>query len=344
MKKVLQYAISLGLAGGLLWYVFKDIDLVAMFNRLGEADWRWIAVSFVVTFIAHIVRAWRWRMLMEPLGYTPSASNTLVAVLTGYFANYIVPRMGEVTRCGTLYRLDKVPVNLGFGTVVAERIFDVLTLLVLIALNFLLEFDRLSSFFLEFFSSKLNKEDGQETLTSWLLTAAVLGLVVIAVFGFLLFRNRAFREKFLANALVKKVVDFGKGMLDGLLSIRRLKSPGLFILSTVLIWICYYYASYVLFFCVPETAGLGMLAGLTLLVIGSIGMTAPTPGGIGAYHLLVGNVMLLYGLTKQDGIALATFVQGSQMVLMLALGAVAFLIVLFKRGKSPKEEQQEVTI
>jgi uncharacterized protein (TIRG00374 family) len=340
MKKALQYAISLSLAGALLWYVFKDIDLAAMFERLGTADWRWIAASFAITFLAHVVRAWRWRMLMGPLGYTPSASNAVLAVLTGYFANYIVPRMGEVTRCGTLYRLEKVPVNLGFGTVVAERIFDVLTLLVLVAFNFLLEFDRLSDFFMDFFTSKVDKDQGQGVVTSWFITAAVMALLLVAVLAFMIYRNSSFREKFLANRFIAKVVDFGKGMLDGLLSIRRLKHPVLFVVSTVLIWVCYYYASYVLFFCVPETSELGMLAGLTLLVIGAIGMTAPTPGGIGAYHLLVGNVMLLYGLSKQDGIALATFVQGSQMILMLVLGALAFLIVLFKRGGTPKEQKE----
>lgn len=340
MKKVFQYAISLGLAGVLLWFVFKDIDLAEMFERLRQADWRWIAASFVITFIAHIVRAWRWRMLMEPLGFKASGFNATVSVLTGYFANYIVPRMGEVTRCGTLYRLERVPVNLGFGTVVAERIFDVLTLLVLIGLNFVLEFDRLSNFFAELFASKLNK-GGEESGPGLIVMAGIVGLIV-AVILFLVLRNRARREELLKNALIRKGVDFAKGMLDGLLSIRKLKNPYLFIFSSVLIWVLYYYASYVLFFCIPETADLGMLAGLTLLVIGAIGMTAPTPGGIGAYHLLVGNVMVLYGLSKQDGIALATFVQGSQMILMLALGALAFLVVLFKRNSLPEKAVEEV--
>jgi uncharacterized membrane protein YbhN (UPF0104 family) len=128
-------------------------------------------------------------------------------------------------------------------------------------------------------------------------------------------------------------------MLEGLLSVRKLRSPGLFILSTLMIWVLYYLISYVLFFCIPETSDLGPLAGLTLLVVGAIGMTAPTQGGIGAYHLLVGNVMVLYGLSQNDGITLATFIHGAQMIFMLIIGALAFLYVLVQNKKVPEPEQ-----
>lgn len=330
MKNVIRYTVSLAIAGGLLWYVFKDIRLDDMAQRLGQADWRLIAISFAVTLAAHLFRTWRWMMLMEPLGYKVPLGDTFLSVLTGYFANYIMPRMGEVTRCGTLYRLQNVPVNQSFGTVVAERIFDVVTLLILIGLNFLLEFGRLKEFFLDFFGNKLGDD-----LTGKLLALSGVLLIGLGIVVYMI-KNKAVRDKLLKHGLVQKIVNFAQGMLEGLLTIRKLKNPGLFILSTVLIWICYYFASYVLFFCLPETAGLGPLAGLTLLVIGAIGMTAPTQGGIGAYHLLVGNVMVLYGITHADGITLATFVHGSQMILMLAAGAIAFIFVLLKNRKSIK--------
>ncbi len=324
MKNIIRYAISLGIAGGLLWYVFKDISLADMAQRLARADWRLIALSFIITLAAHVVRSWRWIMLMEPLGYKPPMGDTFLSVLTGYFANYIIPRMGEVTRCGTLYRLQNVPVNQSFGTVVAERIFDVVTLVIFIGLNFFLEFKRLKEFFLDFFENKIGGDISGKLV---ILGIAAFVVLVIAV---IVFKSKKLRDKLLEYALVQKIVDFLKGMLEGLLTIRKLKNPGLFILSTLLIWVCYYFASYVLFFCLPETAALGPLAGLTLLVIGAIGMTAPTQGGIGAYHLLVGNVMVLYGITQADGITLATFVHGSQMLLMLTVGAIAFLIVMMK--------------
>jgi len=335
MKNFLRYGISLGLAGGLLWLVFKDMDLAAMLDRLQQADWRWIALSCTLVLLAHITRAWRWQMLLEPLGHRPGLFDATTSVLTGYFANYIIPRMGEVTRCGTLYKLEKVPVNLSFGTVVAERVFDVLTLLVLIALNFLLEFDRLRAFFLDFFGSKVS--GGEPQGTSFLLIA--FGSVVLVVTAGVLFilTKKNLREKLLQNAIILKIAAFLKGMLEGVLSIRKLRSPALFIFSTLLIWVFYYLISYVLFFSIPETSTLGPLAGLTILVIGAIGMTAPTQGGIGAYHLLVGNVMILYGLTQKDGITLATFVHGTQMLFMLVIGALAFLVVLLKNRKATPE-------
>ena len=239
--------------------------------------------------------------------------------------------MGEVTRCGTLYKLEKVPVNLSFGTVVAERVFDVLTLLVLIGLNFVLEFDRLSAFFLDFFGAKVG---GESEGPSVLLIVAGTLVAVAALAIIFVMRNEELRARILQNALVAKIVGFLQGMLEGAMSIRKLRSPGLFIFSTLLIWVFYYLVSYVLFFCIPETADLGPLAGLTVLVIGAIGMTAPTQGGIGAYHLLVGNVVVLYGLTQADGVTLATFIHGTQMLFMLTVGALAFLVVLLKNKKS----------
>ncbi|PWJ60315.1 hypothetical protein CLV98_101496 [Dyadobacter jejuensis] len=333
MKNTLRYIISLGLAGGLIWYVFKDINLAQMMDRFVQADWKWIVLSCLFLLAAHITRAWRWNMLMEPLGYSPSLTDSTIAVLTGYFANYIVPRMGEVTRCGTLNRLEDVPVNRSFGTVVAERIFDVIVLILLIGLNFLLEFDRLSTFFTELVQSKTGAKSDSQPLW-WLAGLAVL-LLAAAI---MLFRNEAIQQKLLNNSLIAKILDFGKGMLDGLLSIKNLRHPGLFILSTLMIWVLYFLVSYVLFFCIPETSNLGPLAGLTLLVVGAIGMTAPTQGGIGAYHLLVGNVMVLYGLTKADGITLATFIHGAQMLFMLIVGALAFVVVLLKKPRNAHHE------
>ncbi|MCE7041232.1 lysylphosphatidylglycerol synthase transmembrane domain-containing protein [Dyadobacter sp. CY312] len=336
MKSALRYIISLGLAGGLIWFAFKDIDLVDMLDRFARSDWRWIALSCALLLLAHVIRAWRWNMLMEPLGYKPGLFNSSISVLTGYFANYIVPRMGEVTRCGTLYKLERVPVNLSFGTVVAERIFDVIILLVMIGLNFILEFERLSKFFTDFFTSKVPSGNGV------LLTIMIFGLIAVAGAGVYIFKNKGLRDKLQNNALIQKVILFAQGMLEGLLSVRKLSSPGLFIFSTIAIWVLYYLVSYVLFFCIPETSSLGLLAGLTLLVVGSIGMAAPVQGGLGAYHMLVGSVMVLYGLTYKDGITLATFIHGAQMLFMLVVGALAFLIVLVKKDKSVLTEPAEI--
>ncbi|ODS84473.1 MAG: hypothetical protein ABS46_03590 [Cytophagaceae bacterium SCN 52-12] len=337
MKKSIRYIVSFLLAAGLLWFVFKDIDLASMGNRLAAADWRWIALSAFLTLLAHFFRAWRWTMMLKPLHRQVSLYASFISLLTGYFANYILPRMGEVTRCGTLYRMEGVPVNQSLGTVIADRVFDVLVLGVLLVLNFLLEFDRLSAFFAGLAGNRLG---GSEDSVNILGVLAAGGLIAALLVSIWIWRSRSLRERLLSIPLVRKVWEFAEGMINGLLSVRKLESPLLFIVSTVAIWVCYYFTSYVLFFCIPETSHLGMLAGLTVLVIGSVGMTAPTQGGIGAYHLLVGNVMVLYGLTQQDGITLATFVHGTQMLLMLAAGAIAFLLALFHHKKDSLEENE----
>jgi len=335
LKNFIKYSLSLGIAGGLLWFVFKDIDLGAMFNAFRQADYRWIVVSGLLTVVAHWSRAYRWSLLMEPVvGHRPAVANTTLAVLTGYFANLIIPRMGEVTRCGTLNRLEGVPVNVSFGTVVAERVFDVLILLMLIGATFILEFNRLSAFFLDFFSSKLNLP-GLKDNTGLLvmLGGVLLGGLVLAWFLF-----RRYRSQLQQKPLYQKIAGFLGGLLEGLLSVRKLRDPGAFVFHTVLIWTMYYFMSYVLFYSMPQTANLSLLAGLTILIMGGIGMAAPVQGGIGPFHLLVGNALVLYGLTQQDGIVLATFMHAVQTLVTLLLGGLSFLIVLLFRGQKNTDE------
>lgn len=335
MKNALKYLISLAVAGGLLWYVFKDIDLPAMLTAIGQADYRWVAVYGVLILVAHWSRGVRWGLLMEPVvNQKISQTNLTTAVLTGYFANLLIPRMGEVTRCGTLNRTDDVPVNISFGTVVAERIFDVVMLLLLIGLNFVLEFDRLSAFLIDFFDSKLNLGKAQDNIG--LLIGAGLVLIVGAVGAWWLF-NR-YKDRLMQNPLLGKVIQFGLGLIDGLLSVRKLRQPGLFIFHTLLIWTMYYSTTYVLFFAMPQTAQLGPLAALTILVMGSIGMAAPTQGGLGAFNILVGSALVLYGLTQQDGQTLATLMLLSQWIFTILFGGISFLIVMARSRNTPAKE------
>ncbi|MFD2570016.1 lysylphosphatidylglycerol synthase transmembrane domain-containing protein [Spirosoma soli] len=331
VKNILKYLISLAIAGGLLWFTFQQshLDAADLWQKISAADYRWVLLSIVLTFVAHWSRAERWRILLEPVvPQRPTAVDATTSVLTGYLANLALPRAGEVARCGTLYRLSAVPVNVSFGTVVAERLFDVLMLLILLAATFILEFDRLSQFFMEFLGGKLPKgSSGSGVLV--LVGAIVLGVGLLSWFLF----NR-YREALGRHPLYQKVSAFVVGLLEGLLSVRKLRRPGAFLFHTVLIWTMYYLMSYTLFFAMPATANLGPLAGLTILVVGSLGMAAPTPGGIGSFHLLVGQVALLYGLTSQDGQVLATFIHGVSTLMIIILGILSLLVVLLRRNKA----------
>jgi len=340
-KNVLKYVISLGIAAGLLWYVFKDIDGAAMLDTFRTADLRWILVSGALTVVAHWSRGYRWGLLMEPVvGYRPSGFDTMLAVLTGYFANMIVPRMGEVTRCGTMNRLERVPVNVSFGTVVAERIFDVIVLLLLIGATFLIEFDRLSTFFIDFFSSKFNVAGMQDK--SWMLVFVVAFLLGGAVFALFLF-NR-YKEVLRQKPFYQKAEKFAKGLFEGLVSVRKLRNPGLFVFHTLLIWTMYYFMSYVLCFALPATAGLGWRAGLTILIMGSVGMAAPVQGGAGAYNILVGAALALYGIGNQDGATLATLMLFTQWFYVVILGALSFLTVMLKSRKQAQAAGESLLV
>lgn len=331
LKNVLKYLVSLALAGGLLWFTFQQshLDAADLWQKISAADYRWVLLSGLCTIVAHWSRAERWRILLEPVvPQRPTSLDAMVSVLTGYLANLALPRAGEVARCGTLYRLSAVPVNISFGTVVAERLFDLLMLVILLGVTFVLEFDRLSQFFIEFLGGKLPK--GSSGAGVLLLAGAVL--LGVALLGWFLF-NR-YREALGRHPLYQKISGFLTGLLAGLLSVRKLRRPGAFIFHTLLIWGMYYLMSYTLFFALPVTANLGALAGLTILVVGSLGMAAPTPGGIGSFHLLVGQVALLYGLTSQDGQILATFIHGVSTVMIIVLGILALIVVLLRRNKT----------
>lgn len=331
LKNILKYLISLSIAGGLLWFTFQQshLDAAGLWQKIKAADYRWVLLSAVFTIIAHWSRAERWRILLEPVvPQRPTSLDTTVSVLTGYLANMALPRAGEFIRCGTLYRLSAVPVNVSFGAVVAERLFDLLMLVLLLAATFVLEFDRISQFFMDFLGGKLPK--GSSGSGILLLAGAVL--LGVALLSWFLF-NR-YREALGRHPLYQKVSGFLKGLLDGLLSVRKIYRPGAFVFHTLLIWTMYYLMSYTLFFAMPATENLGPLAGLTILMVGTLGMAAPTPGGIGSFHLLVGQVALLYGLTSQDGQILATFIHGVSTIMIIILGILALLVVLLRRNKT----------
>jgi uncharacterized protein (TIRG00374 family) len=317
MKKALQYLISLAIAGTLLWFVFKGIDINTLLLKFSEADYRWVAFSGVLALIAHWSRAYRWKLMLQPIGYDPTVYKTLLAVLMGYTVNLVLPRAGELARCGSLQKLEGVPFEKSLGAVIAERLIDVLVLVFLIGLNLLLEFDRISNFFLELVGDKFNN-------TALLLSLA-LGVILVAILAILLFRK--YRKRIEEIPFYQKVSSIVSGLWSGFTSIRNLKNPAAFIGHTVLIWVMYYCMTYALCFALPEASGLSPLAGLTILVMGTIGMAAPTIGGIGSYHFLVGKIVALYGISAQIGITLATFLHSMMGVLFVLLfGLIAFIL------------------
>ncbi len=326
MKKVFQYLLFLGIGGGLIWYSVASgiINPTKLWEDVSSANLWWVGLMVVLMFIAHGSRAARWQMLLEPLGYKPSFMNVNNAIWLGYFANNLVPRLGEVTRCSQLYKSDNIPVDKSLGTVVTDRIFDVITLFILLIVHFIIDFDKLWSFVNQQLSQNQSGEKGSSTLLYIILGVSLLTGIV----------SFMFRKSILEVALIQTVIEKLKGLLDGLLSIQHLKNPKLFLFYSVMIWLMYWAMGYVLFFAIPKFADLPPIAGLTFLVSGALAMILPSPGGAGTVTAIVSPVLVtMYGLSKDDAGTLATFVQSSQMLVTLVVGAVIFLISIFVKKK-----------
>lgn len=324
--------IALGVAGLLLWLVFRQIDVKQMLTRLKDINYFFVGLSMLLMIVAHLVRGYRWSLMLAPVGYKISIFRTFNAILVGYVANLFLPRMGEITRCGILKRTDDVQFSTSFGTVIAERIIDVFTLLSLIMLNFLLEYDLLKTFFTDLFKSKFT-----------LITQNLFAIYIIAGVGFvvliiLFLLLRAYKEKLKNIPLYLKIRNLLKELVHGIMSIRKIENKLGFWLSTILMWVLYFLLSFVIIFSMKETAGLPIVAGFTILVTGSIGMATPVQGGIGAVHVLISSVLVLYGIVLEDGLLFATVLHSSQMIGTIFFGGISLIVTVLLQRKRTRGE------
>jgi glycosyltransferase 2 family protein len=318
--KLLRYLLFLGIGILLLWLSFRNQSFSIVWDKIRHADLFWVFVSIALGILALIIRAIRWKQLIEPLGYQPGLYNTYNSVMVGYLANMAIPRLGEISRCGALSRAEKVPFDKLIGTVIVERVSDVLMLVISILFVGIMESGTLSGFLLEKVWAPL--QNGITTHPLTFIVAGILFLAGVLVLWYL------FRMKN-PPKIVGKIVVLIKGVIEGLKSIRKLRSKGMFIFYSCAIWILYLLMTYVCFFALPATSGLDIGAGLFVTVLGGIGMTAPVQGGIGVYHLLVSQGLVLFGLSAADGIAFAMLVHTSQTLMLIILGFISLISLFF---------------
>lgn len=326
-KEVIKYVASLAFGGLILYFVYRDQDMGEIFEELAHANYYWVGASVLITLFSNYIRAKRWKQLLQPLGYSPSTPNMLSATMGAYLANFVLPRMGEIVRCGMLNRSDKVPVNVSIGSVIAERLIDFLGLLCVMLLAVILEFSRLKSFFVEFLQGMAAKLFQPNMLIG--LFVAIIGAVVL----FIWMKNRNSKK---SKNESNKITEFIKGLIAGLISLKDIKNLPLFIFYSGFIWFLYFLANYVLFKAIDSTAHLSLLAGLSVLVMGSFGMAAPVQGGIGAYHIMVSKGLLLYGISESDGKVFAGLAHTTNSLGLIITGAITILIVQLFFNKKVK--------
>lgn len=317
----------LGIGVLLVWLTFKNVDISETWEKIKNAHFIWMWMTAVCSLLAYFSRAYRWNMLIEPSGYKPKLMSTFYAVCIAYFANLAIPRIGEVTRCGTLSKKEKIPFDLLLGTVIVERVIDVLTLLLAMVILLFMEFDTMWRF--------LNDNVFGKFKPYFNLTNIAIAIVVLIVFGFiirLIFKN----EK--SAAFNKKIKGFLLGLLTGLKSVMQLKNFPLFIFHSLFIWGMYLGMVFLGLRAMDSTAHLGSTAAIFTLVAGGLGMTAPVQGGIGAYHLLVANGLLLFGIDYADGIAFAWLMYLSQILQIAFFGLLALLMLFLTKDHDAKKE------
>jgi uncharacterized membrane protein YbhN (UPF0104 family) len=322
----LQYAFFLGLGITLLYYAFRSIDINILINRLEHTNYGLLSISLLFGLAGMFARSYRWDVMIEPLGYKPGIINTYHALIIGYTANYAFPRIGEITRCGILNKTDKIPADSLIGTVITERIWDLVVLLLLTVLVVLLKIQIFGNFFIDRIFQPLALKFG------WLFNLSIFTWIALIIITFLIFLLiYAYREQVKKVVLVKKISKAGIGIFAGIKSILRMQRKLEFFASTVLLWTLYLFMSYFALKSMGPTNQLNFIDALFILVIGSYGFAAPVQAGIGAYHGIVALGLSIYAVSWSDGLAYALLSHGSQAISIILLGLISMLILFFRK-------------
>lgn len=281
---------------------------------------KWIIFPVIlVLLVAHYSRAIRWKLLMEPLHYQPAMFNVFSAVMIGYLVNTGAPRLGEIFKCTLLARYEKVKVDKLIGTILTERAVDILCLLVVFLLAILFQGQIFSQYMNDLLLRFFHDKTGSLSLTK-LFFAAGIFLFALLLFYIIL-------KKFGHIDLVFKIKTIIKNILQGLFSIRYLQHKGWFLFHTLVIWIMYFLASTLGLYALRETQVLGFAGGLTTLAVGTVGMIL-TPNGIGAYPLLIAQLLGLYGLNADTtGNAAGWLMWTAQTFIVVAGGLLCFIFI-----------------
>ncbi len=304
-KKIIKIIIPLLFGGGLIWYLFTIIPPKTLLEYFKNANYWWISLGLFFGILSHLSRAYRWKFMLKPMGYTPRFINSALAVLIGYFVNLAIPRAGEVSRASVMANYENIPFEKGFGTIVAERIADLIMMFLIIGVTLLIQFD----FIIQLVKEKLDP------------VKIIIGLAVCLIGGFFFYKYVRKSTK----GLGLKIKNFIKSLVEGVTSIFRMKNKWPFIFHTVFIW-----AMYVLMFwaTIPAIDGLqvpfgGILVGF---IAGGFSIAA-TNGGIGLYPLAVAGAFTLFGVPEEPSTAFGSVMWAAQTAMVILFGGLSFLLL-----------------
>lgn len=334
LKSILRFLFFLGIGILLIWLAVRNLtekDKATIAEAFDQANYFWIIFPTLLSGLSHFLRAMRWRLLIQPLGYTPRLYNTFFALMAGYLANLALPRLGEVSRCGVLTKYEKIPFVESFGTVIAERAIDLLCLILIFTGTLIFQFEELWSLTNEKILSPLGAKLSVLSQSSIFLWIAAIVLVV--VFGLLVYVIKKSKGVF-----IKKINALALGFWDGLKSVKNIKRPYLFVFHTLLIWFLYTYVLYLSFSCFKELSVLGFGAALAAMLFGSLGIVF-VPGGTGAYQALVTETLTAaYKAPFAFAFAFSWLIWSAQFIFLLLVGVISLILlpILNKEAISKK--------
>ena len=340
MKKklgtIFQFIFFLGLGIFLVWWSIKDLDTEDkshIKSALQHARVFLIIPVFAILLLSHFVRAMRWKLLIETLGYHPAKANTFFAVTIGYLANQAVPRLGEVVKCTVLSKYENIPADKLIGTIILERLIDAITLLFIFAITLVIQPNIYNDLIDTFFNPA--ETSGKEDIPFYIVLFIALGIITLAVAIWMFIKKKNLKD---LMSLCKRI---WKSVWQGVGSIRHLRSRWLFLFYTLALWTLYFAGGYIGFSALRETEMYGIKEAFAILSAGSIGMIA-TPGGIGAYALLVEKTMQIYGLQKGVALAFGWLLWLVQTGVILVGGLISFGLLPLYNKKNKKDTDRVI--
>lgn len=339
IKRILQFLIFLGLGIGIMALVFNSQNaafqeqcaldgipsnecslLKKLWDDFTSVSMVWMLLVAVAFTMSNLLRALRWQMLLHPMGYRPSLANSFLPILLGYFANLGFPRLGELMRASAMTRYEQIPLEKVFGTLVIDRLMDVLCLLIVLGLAFAFEADTIWSFIHQHRQTSISQEPDAQ-FPQVLRVAAALAILSAGILWTL-------RGRIRQNSFVQKVQGMLFGFADGLRSVFRMSSPGIFILYSIGIWLMFYLQAFFNLKAFGPTSSLDGQAALMVFVFGTLGFLIPSPGGMGTYHALCIAALALYGIRGNDAFSYANISFFAVQIFYNIAGGLLALILL----------------
>lgn len=314
---IIQVIVFLGIGIALIFWQYRSMDpdqRDEMFAAIQQVRLIYFLPGLLIGFLSHYFRALRWKLLMQPVHIYPATANSIFAVLTGYLVNALIPRMGEVAKCTVLAKYEKVPVDKLLGTILAERAFDTVCLLVIFLITLLSQYDIIAPFAWDLYRKIFFDAAGNFILMRIVLF--VLACVIVLAASLFFYRK-------IKDTKIGKII---ARVGDGLKAIVQVRQKALFLLYTILIWTMYTMMAILGFYMLPDMAGLPWLAGLSIITFGSVAMIV-TPGGLGAFPPVVASILLLYGIAQPLGIAYGWVNWSMQTLIVLLLGIFSLVFL-----------------